>query len=178
MFLWFLSLHYCSEWDFSPQWTRRGRNFEWSCNGVIVEIFMASLHFYILYQAGYHAYSLRFLLDVWFPLELCIGGDNSLYKIHGHIFWEFCVKPKHVLICIKLFKNALFEFLEAIAVLCYQRTTVWKALTILSIRCSKKSAVASPGSHQGLTNQSSPNPSDSIKREETICNSHKPLFDK
>lgn len=35
-----------------------------------------------------------------------------------------------------------------------------------------------PGSHQGLTNQSCPNPGDSIKREETIGNSHKPLFDK
>lgn len=47
---------------------------------MIVEIFMASLHFYILYQAGYHAYSLRFLLDVWFPLELFFffGGGDAL----------------------------------------------------------------------------------------------------
>lgn len=48
---------------------------------MIVEIFMASLHFYILYQAGYHAYSLRFLLDVWFPLELFFffgGGGGGI----------------------------------------------------------------------------------------------------
>lgn len=69
---------------------------------MIVEIFMASLHFYILYQAGYHAYSLRFLLDVWFPLELFFffgGGDvlggtiENIQNTWPHFLRILCENP-------------------------------------------------------------------------------------
>ncbi len=99
------------------------------------------------------------------------GVDNSLYKKHGHIFWEFCVKTQA---CAYMYKS-------------FQKHNIWISRNHSGFLLSKNNCLKSTDTpiylffweeRCGLPNQSRPNPSDSIKREETICNSHKPLFDK
>lgn len=146
--------------------TRNGAGAEW-----FKEIFVASLHFC---QSIF-----------WFPLKLFFVGLEKQKEEHNQILHgilsEIVWKP--MLQCAQKYTNLVhFSKIHWISQKhsgpLLSKNNWLKSSENPIYPLFREKRYVFPGSHQSLTNRSCPNPGDSIKQEETIGNSHKPLFDK